>query len=57
MLEDIGIEVTVISKAERDKWLELVMPYTEEQLAASGDFGEKFKQMAEQANKDYPYSD
>ena len=52
-----GIEVTLLPKAERDKWAPFVMAYTEEQLANAGEFGEKLKQMAEQANKEFPYSD
>jgi TRAP-type transport system periplasmic protein len=56
-LETKGIEVTILPKAERDKWEPLVMPYTEEQLANEGEFGAKLKQMAEEANKKFPYSD
>lgn len=55
VLKDKGIDVYILPKAERDKWLPLVMPYTEEQLAAAGDFGAKIKQLAAEANKKYPY--
>jgi TRAP-type C4-dicarboxylate transport system substrate-binding protein len=56
-LEAKGVEVTLLPKAERDKWAPFVMPYTEEQLASAGEFGEKLKQLAENANKQFPYSD
>jgi TRAP-type C4-dicarboxylate transport system substrate-binding protein len=57
VLQDKGIEVYILPKAERDKWVPLVMPYTDEQLAAAGDFGAKIKQLAAEANKKYPYKD
>jgi TRAP-type C4-dicarboxylate transport system substrate-binding protein len=56
-LEAQGIEVTLLPKAERDKWAPLVMSYTNEQLANAGEFGDRIKQMAEEANKKFPYSD
>jgi TRAP-type C4-dicarboxylate transport system substrate-binding protein len=53
-LRDLGQEVYIVPKAERDKWVELARPYLEERLAAMGDFGQKVKQIADEVNRQYP---
>jgi hypothetical protein len=41
-------------EAERDRWHEVIRPYTEEQLASMGAFGEVLKQIADKANAENP---
>jgi TRAP-type C4-dicarboxylate transport system substrate-binding protein len=50
-----GVEVYHLPKAEREKWMEVLRPYTEEKLAAMGEIGQKIKQVAEEASSKYPY--
>jgi len=49
-----GVEVYVLPKAERDRWHEVIRPYTEEQLASMGAFGAGLKQIADKANAENP---
>jgi TRAP-type C4-dicarboxylate transport system substrate-binding protein len=53
----MGIDVYYLPKAERDKWQELVMSYTNEELDNGGEIGAKLRQLAEEANQKYPYKD
>jgi TRAP-type transport system periplasmic protein len=54
ILEDFGQEVYVLPKEERDKWVELAMPYTEGRLAEMGDFGQQVKSVVDKVNSEYP---
>jgi TRAP-type C4-dicarboxylate transport system substrate-binding protein len=54
---DMGIDVYYLPKAERDNWKALVMPYTNEELDKGGEIGATLRQLAEDANKKYPYKD
>ena len=56
-IRDMGKDVYYLPKAERDKWQELVISYTNEELDKSGEIGAKLRQLAEEANKKYPYKD
>jgi hypothetical protein len=38
-------------EAEREKWAALLASYREKELAKFGDFGQRIKQAAEEANK------
>jgi TRAP-type C4-dicarboxylate transport system substrate-binding protein len=53
----MGINVYYLPKAERDKWKALVMSYTNEELDKGGEIGAKLRQLAEDANKKYPYKE
>ena len=55
--EKHGVEVYIVPKAERDRWVEKLTPYKEEQLAKFGEFGQKVKQIAEEVNNRYPYTE
>lgn len=55
ILTSLGIEVYRVPKAERDKWKEAVRPYVDEKLAAMGEFGDRLRQIAEEANSANPY--
>lgn len=50
-----GTKIIVISKAEREKWAKELASYKEKQLASFGDFGQKITQIANDANRRYPY--
>jgi TRAP-type C4-dicarboxylate transport system substrate-binding protein len=53
-LKDLGVTVYMLPKAERDRWEEACRPYTEKQLSDVGEFGQKVKQIADQANAENP---
>ena len=54
-LSEMGVEVYILDKAERDKWREAVWPYSEKLIADMGDFGQEFLKVAETVNSKYPY--
>jgi TRAP-type C4-dicarboxylate transport system substrate-binding protein len=53
-LRDLGQEVYILPKEERDKWVELAMPYTEGRLAEMGDFGQQVKEIVDKVNSEFP---
>jgi TRAP-type C4-dicarboxylate transport system substrate-binding protein len=55
VLREKGKKVYAAPKAEREKWAALLIPYREKELASLGDFGQKVKQAADEANKRFPY--
>jgi len=60
LLDDIkekGVEVYHLPKAERDRWKDLAYPGTLAMLEEFGDVGTKIKQLADEANAKYPYTD
>lgn len=56
-LKEKGKKVHFIPKAEREKWAALLGPYKDKQLESFGDFGRKVREIAEEANKKFPYKD
>lgn len=50
-----GVTVYTVPPAERERWVKALTPYKEKQLASFGDFGNKIKQIADEANKKFPY--
>jgi TRAP-type C4-dicarboxylate transport system substrate-binding protein len=54
-LAELGMEIYVLDKAERDRWQELIRPYNESLIAGMGEFGQKVVQVADQVNSEYPY--
>jgi TRAP-type C4-dicarboxylate transport system substrate-binding protein len=53
-LRDLGQEVYILPKGERDKWVDLAMPYTQGRLTEMGDFGAQVKQIVDKVNKEFP---
>jgi TRAP-type C4-dicarboxylate transport system substrate-binding protein len=49
-----GAEVYVLPKEERERWHDVLRPYTEEQLASMGTFGAGLKQIADKCNAENP---
>jgi TRAP-type C4-dicarboxylate transport system substrate-binding protein len=51
-----GASVYFLPREERERWIKALSPYKEKHLASLGEFGQKVKKIAEDANKRYPYS-
>ena len=49
-----GVEIYKVPQAEIARWKAACQPYIDEQLALYGDFGEKVKKIADEANAKYP---
>jgi hypothetical protein len=45
-----------VPKGERARWAAMLAPYRDKQMASFGEFGLKIKQIAEEANKRFPYT-
>jgi TRAP-type C4-dicarboxylate transport system substrate-binding protein len=52
-----GVSVYIVSKAERDRWEKLFTSSNEKQIASFGEFGQKVKKIADDANKRHPYTE
>ena len=52
-----GLQTFVLSKAERDRWKAQAMALQEKQIAGLGEFGRKIKEIADEANKKFPYDE
>ncbi len=50
-----GVSFYYLQPAERERWVKATSGYRESQLNSFGDFGQKIKKIAEDANKKYPY--
>jgi TRAP-type C4-dicarboxylate transport system substrate-binding protein len=55
-LNEKGVTVYIVPKAERDRWEKVFTSYNEKQIAAFGEFGQKIKKIAD-ANKPLPYTE
>ena len=51
-----GVQYYYLPPAERDRWKNLAYPGTLATLAKFGDVGAKIKQIADEANAKYPYT-
>ncbi len=49
-----GLEVYTLTKEERERWHQALIPYIEENFASWGEFGKKFKAIADKANAANP---
>jgi TRAP-type C4-dicarboxylate transport system substrate-binding protein len=54
-LAELGMEIYVLPKAERDRWHEVLRPYNENLVAGMGEFGQKVVQIADKVNSEHPY--
>jgi TRAP-type C4-dicarboxylate transport system substrate-binding protein len=52
-----GTKIIVVPKAERDRWAKQLASFKEKQIASFGDLGQKIKKIADEANKQYPYTE
>jgi TRAP-type C4-dicarboxylate transport system substrate-binding protein len=52
-----GLQTFVLSKAERDRWKAKALPLQEKQISSLGDFGRKIKEIADEANRHFPYDE
>jgi len=55
-LTSLGVEYYYLPAAERDRWKALAYPGTLEVLASFGNVGSRIKQIADEANAKYPYT-
>jgi TRAP-type C4-dicarboxylate transport system substrate-binding protein len=51
-----GASVYFLTREERERWIKALSSYKEKHLASLGEFGQKVKKIAEDANKRHPYS-
>ena len=51
-----GAAVYFLPREERERWIKALSQYKEKHLASLGEFGQKIKKIAEDANKRHPYS-
>ena len=56
VLADLGLEYYYLPTAERDAWKALAYPATLDALSKAGDVGTRVKQIADEANAKYPYT-
>jgi TRAP-type transport system periplasmic protein len=52
-----GVSFYWLPAAERDRWAKATAAYREKQLTSFGDFGAKVRQIADEANKKFPYKE
>lgn len=55
-LAENGIEIITPPMAERDRWRDALMPFTNQSLADMGAFGERVQEVADEVNAKYPYT-
>jgi TRAP-type transport system periplasmic protein len=52
-----GVTVYYLPREEREKWAERLQSNKDEQLSSHGELGQEIKQIADEVNKEYPYSE
>jgi TRAP-type transport system periplasmic protein len=55
VFKDKGVTVYSVPTAERDRWVKVLTPFKDKQLSSFGEFSTKIKQIADEANKKFPY--
>jgi len=50
-----GKQIHIISKEERERWREKLLPYQKKQFESMGEFGRKVKDIVDDVNGRYPY--
>jgi TRAP-type C4-dicarboxylate transport system substrate-binding protein len=56
VFKEKGVSVYFLPQEERERWIKVLSSYKEKHLASLGEFGQKIRKIAEDANKRYPYS-
>lgn len=51
-----GVDVYFVPTGERARWEKQVEPYIEKQFTGVGEFGQKIKKIAKEANKAHSYT-
>jgi TRAP-type C4-dicarboxylate transport system substrate-binding protein len=57
LIKKKGVDIYVLPKSERDRWIKATEASREERLSKLGDFGVQVKKIADEANNKYPYTD
>jgi TRAP-type C4-dicarboxylate transport system substrate-binding protein len=52
-----GVDVYILPKEERDRWVEKLAPHRDKQIESLGEFGQKVKKIVDEANARYPYTE
>jgi TRAP-type C4-dicarboxylate transport system substrate-binding protein len=55
--KEMGKNIHVIPKEEREKWEKALAPFKEKQVSGFGEFGRKVMQIVNDVNARYPYAD
>jgi TRAP-type C4-dicarboxylate transport system substrate-binding protein len=53
----LGKNIHVIPKAERERWVQALTPFKNEQISKFGEFGKKIVTIVDEVNAKYPYKD
>ena len=54
-MREKGVEIYTLPPVERERWVKALTPFKEKQLNSFGDFGKTIRQIADDANKKFPY--
>jgi TRAP-type C4-dicarboxylate transport system substrate-binding protein len=54
-IADKGVQVYVVPKDERDRWIQAISPLTQKMLGDMGDWGQDLLKVADKVNTQYPY--
>ena len=54
-MREKGVEIYTLPPTERERWVKALTPFKEKQLTSFGDFGQTIRQIADDANKKFPY--
>lgn len=57
LIKKKGVNIYILPKSERDRWIKATEASREERLSKLGSFGVQVKRIADEANKKYPYTD
>jgi TRAP-type C4-dicarboxylate transport system substrate-binding protein len=52
--EALGMDIYILPKAERVRWVEKYQPFIDEKISGLGEFGQKIKQIADEVNAENP---
>jgi TRAP-type C4-dicarboxylate transport system substrate-binding protein len=55
-MKEKGVTVYFLPPAERERWVKALTPFKDKQLSSLADFGAKVRQIADEANKKFPYT-
>jgi TRAP-type C4-dicarboxylate transport system substrate-binding protein len=53
LFKSMGVDVYLLPNEERELWKQKCQPFVNDQISVAGDFGQKIKDMADQANAEY----
>ena len=57
VFKEKGVSVYYVPKEEREKWAAQLESYRKEQLSSHGELGKEIERIADEVNKEYPYTE